>query len=262
MAVFGNPVSSPSILFRGKGAFNAPAEVMYSCSNPLVWNIDFSSPLRNGLASTVKLVKDIPTCVIGLFFRRCPSAIRWLIISICIYSIKRVFSARPFPHIGKKCFKAIVPFGANLNSAQSIHVKVAVVRVAASPFHSLPANILWRASHSVATTPFDKLFNSKATTRQSGSSSDVLTKYGSHISAVTNAFPKMTCAPGLAFKFVGVFNNGQTTKTLTSKVYKFCHSFLVKAARDVSVWQASRVKPFGSYPSQTADNITATLEIK
>ncbi len=114
----------------------------------------YSRPFGQRVGFAVAHKNPVCVRVVGLFHRRCPSAIARLVVAIRINAIQRVLSPRTRPHVCIEVFKRLAPAGTDLNPPAAVKVILGVVGIAAPLTHGAPRTSLWRLTHAVRPTRF------------------------------------------------------------------------------------------------------------
>ena len=109
----------------------------------------YSRPFGQGVGFAAAYKNPVCVRVVGLFYRRCPSAIARLIVPISIDAIQRVTSSGTRPHIGIEVVKGFSPAGAHLNPPSAIIMIFRAVVIVASLVHRAPGVIFGRFNHAV-----------------------------------------------------------------------------------------------------------------
>lgn len=131
------------LLNGGKGAekdsFVARVDLYFPFSLILV----FINSLMAGF------VVFVDSLVSGLLSRCRPFAIRWLIVSVVVDSIKTMIAGSSKAHIGKEIRETVYPSSADCYSAPTVTVISVAAFVEAALFHFLPGRVFWRSVHSM-----------------------------------------------------------------------------------------------------------------
>lgn len=104
-------------------------------------NSEMSSPFGNSHFLSVKFDQSRARPISCIFVTGRPSAIAWLIVSIIVNSINRVFSTWPWANICFKFLKAVSPLVANRDSSGTVANICRMIFVVASTFHPLPYHV-------------------------------------------------------------------------------------------------------------------------
>jgi hypothetical protein len=104
--------------------------------------------VSDGHPLPVKDNEPIEPSIAPLLLTRRPPAIFRGIVSAVILSIQR-HAIRPFSHVGKEGFKALVPLVPYANASPSIPLIVRTARVVAASTHIDPRLICWGSFHPV-----------------------------------------------------------------------------------------------------------------
>ena len=137
-----------------------------------------------------------------------PAAIARCIISIIIYSLNRVMSARPGPHVSYECSSIVPPRGAHSYTPRTI-VFIASGRLQiASAFNGCPDFIFGSVAHTMSGVASGGLFRPQASTRLSISIYKAIFRNHSILAAIAAAV-----APTLSF-FCQLFYDLQSAKPL------------------------------------------------
>ena len=94
------------------------------------------------------------TLIQNLLSARGPLAIRWLIISVSIFSVNGVFCGRLFSHICEEVCERILPTFTNSNSSATIIAVVFMLWIGASITHVFPRGIFGSSGLSVSQSIF------------------------------------------------------------------------------------------------------------
>ncbi len=136
---------------------------------PLPYVTSFKTKVLTHLAyasrNSVYGNNPVTACVPVLLFDRCPSTIRFLVISIFIWKSIKAFSWRAFSHIFQKVFKTS-PLTTNLYTTSSVHIEKLTVRVGASRHHVIPNAINSRSAFPMSSELFMHQFPTQTSTRQ------------------------------------------------------------------------------------------------
>jgi hypothetical protein len=109
-------------------------------TNALVINGKESARFRKASTESTNIYEMIIGCIVLLLKLCRPSAIRWLVISICIFSFNGVGLAWASPHVLKEAFKFKPPL-ANLYSSTSIAMEIVKFRIATPSDHCSPSSV-------------------------------------------------------------------------------------------------------------------------
>ncbi len=90
--------------------------------------------------------------VVGLFLGRCPSAIRWFVITIVVYALDRMFIGRAMSHIRDKILKIFPPF-TYFNASSTVVCKTLAIFIVAPLSHSGPNIPIWSMGFSMLKHP-------------------------------------------------------------------------------------------------------------
>lgn len=132
-----------------------------------------------------------------LLFNCGPLAILRLIVSLVVYSIKRVTLAWPLPHVREKVCKAIFPSRTDSDSATAVASIIGKPRVGASGFHVLPGLVFWSPRvvfcmsmcHRPFWIPRRQLLTLKATATVSRTTSQIMGQHVYGLAAIADATP-------------------------------------------------------------------------
>lgn len=147
-----------------------------------------------------------------------PAAVVWLIVSVVVDAIKRVFWGRTTPHVRDEIFEFLPSF-ANLNPSFAVFVELRMALVAASLLHVDPRHVFRRASQTVLQVPLQSKV--RATTTLSFSERDGRNE--SCLPAITSALPvnlRSAARVPTAFPLV---HHHQTKKAQTGTIDVFWH---------------------------------------
>lgn len=153
-------------------------------------------PRTHALCSAVKREHAVEVSpVSGLRFPCCPTAITRLVITIAVFTLKRVFRARLRPHVSVEVLKRIQPPFAHLDSPASIVRKCLAVFVSTSSLHSIPRAVFGRLYHSMRPIRDDWRYRSQASARSGFPASQLIPANNGCSTAaakgrVTEALPK------------------------------------------------------------------------
>lgn len=126
-----------------------------------------------------------------LFWSRCPSAIRWLVSLIVVFSFDAVLFARCLPHVREKGIK-IVPAVAHLDSTTSVIRVIDRVLIVASLPHSFPDSVFVSSMFPVCSSVASELLTSASRYSSFGCvGPNSICNFDSLCSALANELPKL-----------------------------------------------------------------------
>jgi len=151
-----------------------------------------------------------------------PSAIRWCVITIIIYSVYRMLRSWPSSHILDKIGE-FQPSFTNLYSSLSIIFILYRLRIFTSCSHCIPNKVFWPMlaanSCSMSKIPFYSQFPFKASTAFGMTRLKILGLDSYQLTALTNAlpcsFPAFRCWSSLYY--------AKSIELLSREIYKFTH---------------------------------------
>lgn len=118
--------------------FVAPSMIPSSANNPRV-NVHFFRPRSKALRFSVNCNFNVKSLAIPvLLLASCPSAVRWLVIPIAIYTVNAMFWRWRQSHICKKVLKRFKPSFADSNPLSPIIFITNSIGVHTAAFHSAP----------------------------------------------------------------------------------------------------------------------------
>ena len=127
------------------GLFNSPTIPSDSLSESIVVDIKGFSEFRNGIYNIFIGNVVIALSIIGLLFRRSPSAIRRLIVSVIIDPINTMLAGWSFIHVSKETGERFAPFFTDGNAFATITRVCRIIGIAASLNDIKPGNVFWRS---------------------------------------------------------------------------------------------------------------------
>ncbi len=199
--------------FSCESFFNTPSGAKPPCK-PIFANTYFFGPLNKALGLTAKSYQSISRCVAVLLLSGYPSAIIRLIHSVVINSVNCVFRANSLAHIFCKGGEAFGPPIANSYTPATVPMISRVARVKASIFHALPRYVPKRFVPSMRRNNLLM----KASAAFGCSSSERVPRNGNCSSAGA-----ITQPIGFCIFILGATGNGESSKSLSCKIYKSRH---------------------------------------
>jgi hypothetical protein len=156
--------------------------------------------------------------VSGLLLTVSPNNIARLVVSVCVYSFKRMVLAWPWPHIRVKR-NEFLPSVADFYASPSVPRKAGVIGVCAPGDHSLPSSPLRRLLHAVLEFHHHASLLARASAGSRVSGSECIASYCSGLSAaaqrlVAHARPEQESS----FIFPAKANHPKATKSLSGKI--------------------------------------------
>lgn len=109
---------------------------------------NFSSPLRDGLSSTVQRQVAVSSLVVCLLKVGSPFTVVGFVISVVVDSVYRVLRRGAAAHISEKG-QEIIPSFAYTNSTSAVIPERCQIRVVASRLHVLPSDVFRRLAEAV-----------------------------------------------------------------------------------------------------------------
>ncbi len=138
------PVTRPSSRRFEKGRLNTPPGVK-PVHGPIVIGTEPFTQFPQAGRYSANCEHSIPSRVSVLLNPGGPHAVGWIVITVCIDSLKRPPSFA-FPHIFKEVFKRVFPARTNHNASTAIILKPFVTRIRATLNHCLPSLIYRRGA--------------------------------------------------------------------------------------------------------------------
>lgn len=167
--------------------------------------------------------------IVRLFNSRTPLAVGRFVIAFCINTVNRQ-SFRTFAHILQKRFKRILPSLADFDTFAAIPLPLAVFRVRASRFHSLPYMVYRIFRSAVSLVALDSDISGQTFTGTNVTSQQMACSCVDNISALALAPPSRRFATCEA-------KDDKTFESLSSKILKFRVSR--KGFKDYAIFNVS-----------------------
>lgn len=191
-----------------------PAEMVHSATHQLNIQRQCFAPFCDSFRLLHVLDTPVISPVVRLFSARCPSAVRWLVVSIAVDPVKRA-AFWPFSHIAKKILK-VSPALAHSNSTPAVNSISSGFWVRASLDHSDPCAVFTGANVPV----FRDLFTMETAATTELSRTQVAQVANDDRSALTQALPIAANAYAISSRnVVGEFEHNKSPEFLASQIY-------------------------------------------
>jgi len=227
-----------------KCSINRPFVSPNSLSENASLDSNNSSPFSDSVGSSVEQDKDVRSSVIRLLDFCSPPTISVAVISVVIYSIKRVMIGWSSPHITNKVFKRAKPSATDLNAPPSVIAEFWGVTIAAPLNHRSPRSVLLSHSHTMFCSKLVASSNTLTNQASTGfglSRFNFCSPYYFRLSTITKAIVMSPVSILKSDRY-----NGKVVYFLTNKINKLRHelsSVKVSLESNVAAIQSNRIQP-------------------